>query len=257
LRIEIIGASANDSGRLRRANGLCEYSRVLLCVPTLCRYDLLRRLIRSAELGSLRPSGYVIIDNGGGLDADVITSGTTAHDVTVLGQTTNLGVAASWNRFLDIGEPVVVSNDDIAFRHDTFQTIVTALESYDFVAGFGWALFGQTPACTARVGFYDENFWPAYYEDSDYDMRMRRAGLPRKCFAAGALADHAGWSTSVALPDAGWLQTARSTNYAYFVKKWGGVPPANDEPADALYAVPFDGHAPAGWTGRPITRPAA
>lgn len=153
-----------------------------LGVPTLVSYELLDGLLESAERGTVKPSGYLIIDNGGFYErrrAEALVRGRTAVSLQVVTPSANLGVAASWNLILDLAgdEPIVIANDDLLLGAEMFGEMSRALERAPFVSGVGWALFGQTSECTRLVGPYDENFWPAYFEDVDYEIRLRRAGI--------------------------------------------------------------------------------
>ena len=73
---------------------------IVLGVPVLSRYDLLERLLASAEAGTVKPDRYLIVDNGRQLDvrspgiSRAVERGAT---VSVLSPGRNLGVAASWN----------------------------------------------------------------------------------------------------------------------------------------------------------------
>jgi hypothetical protein len=215
---------------------------VILGIPTLNRYDLLEGLIASAERGTVRPTEYLIIDNGG-----TYTPSDSAYVSKIFVQRSgrNIGVAASWNRILrrahSRGEPVVISNDDIVLGEHVFEEMVGLLHAGGFglINGYGWALFGQTPRCTEIVGYYDENFYPAYYEDCDYDRRLKLAGVRRR--DTENKSEHVGWATSRALGlgsehDA-WLRQ----NLDYFYKKWGGVP------GSEIFTEPFNGSPPSGW----------
>ncbi len=221
---------------------------LLLGVPTLCRYDLLERLIESAEQGSLRPRGYVIVDNGGrcpleGDDIECITPGE------------NIGVAAAWNLILERAgdEAVVIANDDVALGPTTFEELVRGVERHPFVEGDGWSLFAQSPECLRRVGWYDENFWPAYYEDCDYEHRLRQAGIQVVPVLSQPF-QHLGWATTRALGDrAGYIHENRARNARYFEAKWGGPPNSprwNGNPHDPRFARPFDGNPPPDWSER-------
>ena len=233
-----------------------------LGIPTLCRYDLLEDLIRSAESGSLQPSKYIIIDNGGRLDADRLkrcfTGPSRAVNLEIVMPGTNMGVAASWNSIIDRTrpDPVVISNDDVVFGHDTFATMTKALmDGHLFVEADGWALFGQSPELVDRIGYYDENFWPAYYEDVDYDLRMARAGVEVSLLPERARARHSGWATLRELEARGerWLTELREKNHQYFLAKWGGEsrnPRWNGNPGIFQFEKPFNGNAPNGWNER-------
>jgi GT2 family glycosyltransferase len=230
-----------------------------LCVPTLCRYDLLERLIRSAEAGSLLPSGYVIIDNGGSYSRETLNAllGERAALAELITPGENLGVAASWNRFLDLAgdETVVISNDDVVLARSTFADIAHELHGHDFV-GDGWALFAQTAECTRRAGYYDENFWPGYHEDCDYDLRLDRARVRRRWGGATRAVEHESWASTRALGNPDWINDGRLRNRAYFVAKWGAENPRWEGPADAaLYSEPFNGRPPPGWSERTRVSP--
>jgi len=209
---------------------------MILGIPTLNRYDLLEKLIASAEQGTVRPTEYFIIDNGG--EYLPLKDGRLPEKLLIQRPGRNIGVAASWNRILryayERGEAVVISNDDVVLSPGAFEEIVRLLGTGDFgvVNGLGWALFGQTPLCTEKVGFYDEEFFPAYYEDCDYDVRLKRAGVAR--VEISSKVEHLSWSTSRAIgsnPEHAWLER----NLDYFCRKWGGPPGAE------TFTEPFNG----------------
>jgi GT2 family glycosyltransferase len=220
-----------------------------LGVPTIANYELLDQLLESAERGIVVPTGYVIVDNGGSYGferAEAILAGRPGVTVELVTPGVNLGVAASWNRILDLAgdEPVVISNDDVVLAEQTFAEMSSALEDAPFVSGDGWALFGQRPECTRLAGPYDENIWPAYYEDVDYDIRLRRAGIaPVRPLSAPLR--HTGWTTTRRLGDVPWLSEGRERNRRYVTAKWGG-----DSIETATYREPFNGHPPLGWSER-------
>lgn len=233
-----------------------------LGIPTLCRYDLLLRLLESAAAGSLKPTGYIIVDNGGHLDVAAVSAIIGSASLEVItphsssrGLPANAGVSASWNRILDsaCNEPVVISNDDIVFREDTFQKLHDAVQKHPFVGACGgWALFAQSPECTRKVGYYDENFWPAYYEDCDYLLRMLAAGVPT--VDLGHIATHVGeQSTAGAEKDPKLKETialGRMHNRSYFVTKWGSDSPRWGNPHVNNYPEPFNGKPPPGFDNR-------
>jgi len=218
-----------------------------LCIPTLCNYDGVDALIRSAEAGTVKPTGYVVLDNGGKyprarLDAAI---GERSVERELITPTDNLGVAASWNVFLDrFGktEPLVISNDDITLGPTAFATLDNYGARGALRAGFGWALFMQRPECTQRVGFYDENFWPAYHEDIDYIIRMERRRVPDIRLEGHIDIQHAGWRTTLMLGNPDWLADGRARNHSYLVAKWG-----TESLTPETYQKPFNGSPPAGW----------
>ncbi len=234
-----------------------------LGIPTYCRYDLLEALLLSAEAGTVKPDGYIIIDNGNSFGVERLKAllGERASVVELISPGANIGVAAAWNRILEMTKDekgVIISNDDIEFGSKTFEELSGALEQehMPFVEGDGWALFGQSSTTTALVGYYDENFWPAYYEDVDYDERMRRLGVMRKNPLSEPVKHH-GWATTTAVANADWLKLGRERNHAYFLQKWGGEsrnPRWNGDYSAFQFSEPFDGKPPPGWRLRGVRK---
>ena len=217
---------------------------MILGVPTLNRYDLLSKLIVSAEAGRLKPSTYLIVDNGGRFDAEahgmpgIAAARMRGAGIVVLTPEKNLGVAASWNAILDWAHavPVVISNDDVELGEGTLEALECAVGKHDFViaeGGYnanGWCLFAQTARCTELVGPYDENFFPAYCEDRDYAHRLFLAGVT--VHREPATLRHEGWATMKADPS---ISEGQQRSVEYFEKKWGGTP---DTP---IFTEPFNG----------------
>jgi GT2 family glycosyltransferase len=232
---------------------------VKLGIPTLANYDGLDAMCLSAEQGKVKPSGYIVVDNGGTYDGaakhHVWMEQASARGASIELYTPgyNLGVAASWNWMLErafgMGESaLVIANDDVSFGEQTFAELVLGLDSLPFVSADGWACFGQTASCTTRVGWYDENFWPAYYEDNDYEMRLRRAGISPVRVVSQPL-QHVGWATTRRLGDPAWLREGRERNRQYFQRKWS--PDGTSWPTQSHACTePFRGSPPSGWEER-------
>lgn len=208
-----------------------------LGVPTLCRYDLLERLLDSVERGTVRAHEYIIVDNGP--DPGVAKSIRLPPNTRVIRPGRNLGVAASWNVLLECAgdAPIVISNDDVTLGPTAFAELQEASQRHPLVTAPDWQLFTQAPECVARAGWYDEGFYPAYYEDSDYDYRLRLCGVERHVINV----DHV-HVRSATIEVARHISSERSA--LYYRAKWGG-PPGEEQ-----YTEPFGGAPPAGWGTR-------
>lgn len=105
---------------------------------------------------------------------------------SVLPRGANRGVASAWN----IGRALAIGGN-----HDFMVTVSEALvwgaDGGEFFPGwqhrsaawvgavhFGWKLQAHSTRMLADVGEFDENFWPAYFEDTDYLYRMGLRGWP-------------------------------------------------------------------------------
>ncbi|MEX2119340.1 MAG: glycosyltransferase [Pirellulales bacterium] len=214
-----------------------------LCIPAWRRYDLLVNAVRSAVQGRRKPDRILILDNGGGLTADELAF---ARDRLCIERLRiNMGVAGSWNYFLCKGgsDMVVMCNDDVTLGADALELLEAASEAnpdyllYHCMNRDGhnnWCLFLQRTCSIEIVGLYDTNFWPAYFEDNDYDYRQHLLGY--RCFPVQCDYQHVlSASRAVMTPDE--LQQAHAffaRNARYYQAKWGG-PPGREK-----YLVPFN-----------------
>ena len=169
----------------------------------------------------------------------------------------NRGVARSWNdgileAFTDERELTLVINDDIEFIPGGLDEFVRFLQGYNGI-GLGFLhgveaagarqgdIVKQDFACFAfgwrafqAVGAFDENFFPAYSEDTDYITRVQKAQVP---FVVDdrVLVQHARNKTTRVSPEVrGIISAAKKANEDYFEVKWGNKPTLD------LYDRPFN-----------------
>jgi len=207
---------------------------VTIAIPTLNRKDLLLEclddLFRNGFTGHL-----LLIDNGDQHLSDIpLLEGKT---YTIQENPENLGVAGSWNQigrivFDTMGEPeVFILNDDIAMGLSWPE----AEDRYKRVGSLGlirspyfWSAFRWTAHLRREVGLFDEKFFPAYREDSDYERRCELAGVAvyrdpfldpqvKRMESSGKNAEAIGPSTM------------------RYLEKWGGLP------GHETFTTPFGG----------------
>lgn len=171
---------------------------------------------------------------------------------------TNRGLARSWNEGIRAGRErgadlILLLNDDLFFYENGFDRFVdfAAEAARDPTAGLitvkGLETGGPTPgivqaqnfACCVltdqvldAVGYLDENFRPAYFEDIDYHRRLQLAGF-REVWDERVLVEHARGQTTLANPG---LSEAYRANLDYWLRKWGQW----GEEGERTYAHPFD-----------------
>lgn len=119
-----------------------------------------------------------------------------------------LGVAGAWNYGLrelflrEDAKKVLVVNQDVILRPDTYEVLnsepggfVTAVSAHQFLdpleyqrdSGYDkrphpdFSCFRISRDCYREVGEFDENFYPAWFEDNDYHIRMAKAGIEAYC----------------------------------------------------------------------------
>lgn len=189
----------------------------------------------------VRRERLIIIDN----TEDGLVTATTlgrVRDGQMLGR--NVGVAASWNlgmrQAFGLGaEYVTICSTSLRFRdgaHGLCATADVAAERGQWPWGFesmnGWRCVTLTKRTVDEVGWFDEEFWPGYYEDNDYIHRLRLAGLfeplggdmgLRKIPWVGALeADVV--EDAHAIKHVDGLSVDFVALERYYVSKWGGKP---------------------------------
>ncbi len=171
---------------------------------------------------------------------------------------TNRGLSRSWNEginqaYLGNADVAIILNDDMLPGPGDVQRVAQAAMDHPeagIVKCMGVDMrhggranmeFGLT-AITKRgwevVGAFDENIWPIYWEDIDWDRRRMLAGLPVHVVEE-TTAVHAGSKTSVTVP--GLLQQTDAwfaANEAYYRRKWGAIHTEGE-----LYSTPFNDKA--------------
>jgi GT2 family glycosyltransferase len=150
-----------------------------LIVPVLNRYDLLDRMVSSIDY----PVGHLlIIDNGASTvmeDMAVDVPACVEH-TTYLPMPANLGVAASWNlgiKSFPYAERWFFSSNDVQFEPGALQGLSEARSDEITLSGAFpyWQAFALGYEAVKRVGLFDEGFFPAYFEDNDYQRRAEHA----------------------------------------------------------------------------------
>ena len=159
----------------------------LIAVPVLNRGDLLRRLVHSID----KPVSCLLIINNGrdpgvaeALDEWQRNRLEFVGELRIVTPRCNLGVAASWNlairQLLMDGLPyMIVVGSDICFMPGDLEIFHRSYDPSIAIkcGNHGYSLFSLTAKAIDVVGFFDENFYPAYLEDCDYQYRLKLAGL--------------------------------------------------------------------------------
>ena len=193
---------------------------IALIVPVLYRFDLFAGLIRSIDV-PVRP---IIIDNW--------------NENRGVAAAWNIGIREAWN---DGYRYAIVANDDSYFEPGTISKIFNTMkingaclvspnpngaiepqgviEDSDF---FNFMI--DIPQLVDNCGYFDENFYPAYFEDNDMRRRIILSGT-KALIDTDAIARHHGSATQyfdrnnpVCPPH------MFENNRRYYIEKWGGQP---------------------------------
>lgn len=175
----------------------------------------------------------------------------------------NIGVSGAWNEILRATQSydfVVICNDDIIWHRHSFQWLIDGWSNRPddaiLVSGvngsgspFGYykspdySCFGINPQeYLNKVGWFDENFTPAYFEDNDSHYRIKLSGYEAYSYSAAGIT-HKGSQTQNADPKKPVVPPKMfENNRSYYKSKWGGSPgkesfkhPYNDVTKDWKY----------------------
>lgn len=187
-------------------------------------------------------------------------------DVLYFPHGVNRGLANSFNDTLVIAytagaQMVINSNDDSLWSEGDLdrliactasqpqQYAVTCLGSHAGrpIEDMGYCAVAFNPIAWERLGCFDQNFFPAYFEDTDYGRRAEVAGFP-KVVCEGTFVQHKGGTIykNEALREQNHKTFVR--NRDYYLAKWGGLPGQetllNPFGQFSLYIAPEERNAP-------------
>lgn len=146
-------------------------------VPVLNRYDLLQRLLDSIDFPV---RDLLVIDNGG--DVDALRFPDYVLNSHILSMPSNLGVPASWNLGMKLfpHDPMwIFASNDAWFPAGSLQRLQNARRDEITLSGVfpHWQVFAVGDGAHRRLGFFDEGFYPAYFEDNDMERRAEHHGV--------------------------------------------------------------------------------
>jgi GT2 family glycosyltransferase len=208
---------------------------IILGIPTLNRYDDCVKAVQSAYNGIVKPDRTIIVDNGGTFDTHFDQLPDEQIDVASF-DGKNIGCSAAWNfiiRQMTDEDVCIIANDDVVFQFDTIDALYRAyLENSSHLiyvtAGAGlnaFSLFLYTPKARKIVGYFDENFYPAYHEDNCCAYRMKIVGYDLVSVPCSPI-EHIGSATIRSYTSEQMQQHHNQfrRNQQYYIEKYGGLP---------------------------------
>lgn len=206
-------------------------------IPTLNRADLLNDALQSYH-EDFPNTHIVVVDNGG---QPICVSDNT----TILRYGKNIGVAASWNNLchhvynrLQLPN-IILANDDVylgkkekevldfLYDHAIEDFMVCEKPDKESI----WCNFVLPRKTFNYVGPFDENIWPAYFEDNDYAYRMK---LKKTSYLPHPFLYPKIYRESMTLHKDKSTNARFLVNRDYYVRKWGGLPGAE------TFLIPFN-----------------
>jgi GT2 family glycosyltransferase len=234
--------------------------RAKIGIPILNRGDLLARLIATVDI----PADVLIIANRiGPIDSsvarildDLVRRPPSHISISVESPDGNLGVAGSWNRIIDYFDgDCFISNSDISFSTGALALALRRVhEQKEIVLQhlFAAACFYAAANFTQQLGWFDENFYPAYHEDQEMAIRSSVLNVRRGIVTGlekGAVL-HQG-SQTLRSAETGQRQYVSASNrlhQKYLLEKWGSVPKKGSLVAENSFPFADSLLHPADWT---------
>ena len=204
----------------------------LVGIPTINRADLLNEVLPK-YYEDFYKNDIFIIDNG---NQNIIEREEKFH---LLKPNENLGVAKSWNKIIEKGielgyQRVLILNDDVYLgkhRKDV-EALIEKLYHADIIHSTkNFCAFVISTFAYQMYGKFDENFFPAYFEDKDYMYRLKIEG--GYCIESEEL-DPEVYRNSMTIKKDIELNNDFGLNEKRYISKWGGLP--NEE----IFKTPYD-----------------
>ena len=150
----------------------------VMVLPTLTRHDLARQMIASIDY----PVENLLVINNGKDDFDCELNAFVAN-MRVLDMPNNFGCAGSWNlgiKSFPFAPWWMIVSDDVTFHAGALEIFAEACGPDVITISDEWPFyqfFGVGEAVVNVVGLFDENLYPANFEDDDYQRRAEFHGI--------------------------------------------------------------------------------
>jgi GT2 family glycosyltransferase len=193
-------------------------------IPTLNRADLLLPTLAKYVTEDFKNIEIHIIDNG----KQDLSFLNVFPNVIVYEQDHNIGVAASWNKLCKIifekHNHALILNDDVYLGYNT-DVVNSVIEKYEYslVQSYvSWSVILMSKYMYDYIGDFDETFYPAYYEDSDYLYRMKLKGIRQDVEAE--LNPQTVRISMTQERDPELVNASMEANRLRYIEKWGNSP---------------------------------
>ena len=222
--------------------------KLSILILTINRADLLRGLmdVLIKQLDNIHK--ILIIDNG---HQKLQYS---SEKIEIIINPVNSGVAKGWNQGLielfinDTSDAVLVLNDDIVLKNNHISSILEILQDdkhFFFTGPFDWAVWLIKRECweLTKDGddkVLDEKFEIAFYEDTDYERRLKLAFPEKIKLGISELSPrlaHRSMSVHKNKDIASMVSHQFGINQQYYIRKWGG------DKSQETYLTPFGNYS--------------
>jgi GT2 family glycosyltransferase len=208
-------------------------SKIAIGIPTINQFDYLQENLDAIH--KYLPDVQVYIYNNSNFN--LLTKIKTHDNTKIFGSGCNIGVAAAWNVMLTDMEANgfeygLILNDDIVLSSNIsyINDFISQKPKFARILN-DWSVFLISLEVFKQIGLFEEKFFPAYFEDSDYAYRLKLAGINTD-FPKILIPQT--YRNSSSIKENPNLNSNFLTNRSYYIQKWGG------EPSYELFKKPFN-----------------
>jgi GT2 family glycosyltransferase len=196
--------------------------KLVVAIPTINRADLLNEAL-AKYFEDFKNTHIAICDNG---KQEIITR---EENFMIYRPEQNLGVAGSWNMLMDYADKidathVLVLNDDIYLGRTEHEVkmIIKNNSDADFINSFqNWCSYILKVDIWKKVGGFDTEFFPAYFEDNSFDYKMTLAEAKKSWTS---FLDPIVYRNSMTIAKDPTLNQKFAQNRQTYIDMWGGLP---------------------------------
>jgi GT2 family glycosyltransferase len=206
--------------------------KFVIGIPTINQKELLVEAVNK-YVKDFPNTNIYIVDNGKqNIKFDF-------SNVYVFNQFVNIGVSDSWNLLANLtfygihaAENALILNDDVYLGKKESDILSVIDEGFDFSVSHGtWCSFLLPKKTFELVGDFDNQFFPAYFEDNDYHTRMKLHNLNYN--VTEKLTPEI-FRNSCTIKKDPSLNQNFDLNKQKYITKWGG------EPGKEIFKTPYN-----------------
>ena len=152
----------------------------VLGFATLTKFDLAQRLLDSIDYPV---EHLVIVDNSGKKEFEPVIETDLIKNLWLIQVPHGLGANGAWNLIIKSTPHApywVIPNDDAYFEPGALQKIAEQVdtEAFNFLnINPKWSCVVPGEGAVLKGGLWDEVFHPIYFDDDEYEWRMKELGV--------------------------------------------------------------------------------
>jgi len=197
-------------------------TKLIIGIPTINRADLLNEALEK-YFEDFQDTEIFIVDNG---NQSIITR---EKKFAIYKPAENLGVAKSWNHIMDYADKVdathvLMLNDDIYLGRTEhgIKLLISTNSNADFINSMqNWCSYILKVDAWKKAGKFDEEFFPAYFEDNSFDYKM---SLVKAQKTWTSFLDPIVYRNSMTIAKDPALNNRFEYNKQLYIRMWGGIP---------------------------------